>query len=93
LPEQKIIDLTVSKSFRLSSKLNVQLFMNVYNLLDQRDITNVYTDTGSPEYTTTTSSARAYNSTRVSTVDDGVILPSWYTAPRQVQVGLALGFN
>jgi hypothetical protein len=94
LPAQKIIDLSISKSFRLISKLSLQVFLNVYNLLDQRDATSVWTDTGSPDYTTTSQlAAKLYNNIRVSTVEDFVNQPSWYTAPRQVQVGLALGFN
>ncbi len=92
LPEQKIIDLTISRMIQLTSKLNIQLFLNVYNLLDQRDATSVYTDTGSPEYTTTNTVARVYNPLRIGTVEDFTNQWSWYTAPRQVQIGLALGF-
>jgi hypothetical protein len=93
LPDQKSVDLTINKSFQLTSTVNIQLFVNVYNLLDQRDATSVYSDTGSPDYTTLSSTARSqYNSLRVSTVEDFVNQPSWYTSPRQVQVGLALGF-
>ncbi|MCX6120921.1 MAG: TonB-dependent receptor [Ignavibacteriales bacterium] len=94
LPAQKLIDLSISKSIRLFSKVSLQVFLNVYNLLDQRDATNVYTDTGSPDYTTQSQpAAKSYNNIRVSTVEDFVNQPSYYTAPRQVQVGLALGFN
>jgi outer membrane receptor for ferrienterochelin and colicin len=94
LPAQKIVDLSISKTLRFSSELNLELFINVYNLFDQRDGTTVWGDSGSPDYTTTSeSAAKLYNNIRVSTVDDYVNQPSWYTAPRQVQVGLALGFN
>jgi hypothetical protein len=92
LPSQKTIDMTISKSIRLFSQVDMEIFLNVYNLLDQRDATNVYTDTGSPDYTTASQSI-PYNVKRVSTVDDFVNQPSWYTAPRQVQLGLTLGFN
>jgi hypothetical protein len=94
LPAQKIIDLSVSKSLRLFSKVNLQVFLNVYNLLDQRDATSVYSDTGSPDYTTQSLvPAKNYNNIRVSTVEDFVNTPSWYTAPRQVQLGVEIGFN
>jgi hypothetical protein len=92
LPDQKSIDLTINKSIPLTSTVTIQLFVNVYNLLDQRDATSVYADTGTPDYTTTSGTARLYNPLRVSTVEDFVNQPSWYTSPRQVQVGLALGF-
>ena len=48
-PDQKNIDLTVSKKIQLSRSMYIECFVNVYNLLDQSDVTTVYTDTGSPE--------------------------------------------
>ncbi len=92
-PAQKNIDLTISKMFQLFSNVRFEVFMNVYNLLDQRDETNVYNDTGTAEYTTNINpSIVPYNVNRVSTVEDYVLQPSWYTAPRQVHVGFILGF-
>jgi hypothetical protein len=95
LPAQRGLDLTISKLFMLSG-LRLELFLNVYNLLDLRDQTNVYTDTGSADYTTTIDpSSLAYNSynpDRVSTVQDFVLRPANFTGPRQVQLGFTLGF-
>lgn len=92
-PAQKGLDLTVNRSFRLDGRKRLGFFVNVYNLLDQRDATNVWTDTGSPDYTTTIDpSIVPYNESRVSTVEDFVNQPTWYTAPRQVHVGLAFEF-
>ena len=93
LSAQKTIDLTISKSINLSPRVRTEVFLNVYNLLDQRDATSVYTDTGTPEYTTQSQVASSYNSARVSTVEDFVNQPSWYTPPRQIQLGVTLGFN
>jgi len=93
LPAQKTVDLTISKLVKLSSRVNIEIFLNVYNLLDQRDATSVYSDTGTPEYTTNSAVARTYDPSRVSTVEDFVNQPSWYTSPRQVQFGVSLGFN
>jgi outer membrane receptor for ferrienterochelin and colicin len=92
-PNQKIVDLSVNKTLWLSSQFSMQLFLNVYNLFDQRDATNAYTDTGSADYTTQGQSSSKYDSKRLTTVEDFINQPSWYTAPRQVQLGLALGFN
>jgi len=92
-PDRKGVDLTINKLFRLGSSLRFELFVNVYNLFDQRDETVVYGDTGTADYTTGIDpSIVPYNSTRVSTVEDFVIQPSWYTAPRQIQVGINFGF-
>jgi outer membrane receptor for ferrienterochelin and colicin len=92
-PAQKGVDLTINKLFRLGSSLRFELFVNVYNLFDQRDETVVYGDTGTADYTTNIDpSVVPYNPSRVSTVEDFVLQPGWYTAPRQVQVGINFGF-
>jgi hypothetical protein len=95
LPSQRGLDLTINKLFMFSG-LRLELFLNVYNLLDLRDQTNVYTDTGSADYTTTIDPSNpaynSYNENRISTIEDFALQPSWYTGPRQVQLGLILGF-
>ena len=95
LPAQRGLDLTVNKLFMLSD-VRLELFLNIYNVLDLRDATGVYTDTGSAEYTTTIDpNSLAYNSydpNRVSTVQDYALRPGNFVGPRQVQLGLTLGF-
>ncbi len=92
-PTLKTVDLKINKKFKFGPNLYLDLFANVYNLLDQRDQTNVYTDTGSADYTTTINPSKVpYSSERVSTVEDFVLQPGWYSAPRQIQLGLAFGF-
>jgi len=93
LPAQRGLDMTINKTFPLASRVNLNFFVNVYNVLDLRDAVAVYTDTGSPDYSTGIKPSQIpYSATRVSTVEDFVNNSSWYIAPRQVQVGLALGF-
>jgi outer membrane receptor for ferrienterochelin and colicin len=92
-PNQTGVDLRINKAFRFASKLYLQLFMDVYNLFDQRNETFIYTDTGTAEYTTTIDPSKIpYNAARVSTVEDFVLQPGWYSAPRQIQLGLRFGF-
>ena len=95
LPAQRGLDLTINKLFMFSD-LRFELFLNIYNLLDLRDQTTVYTDTGSADYTTTIDPSNpaynSYNENRISTIEDFALQPSWYTGPRQVQLGLILGF-
>ena len=67
--------------------------MNIYNVFDTRDETSVYTDTGTAEYTTDVRIDEiVYSPARVGAIDRWVIRPEWYTAPRQIQVGLSVGF-
>ncbi len=92
LPAQKSVDLYVNRRFDLGA-VNLDVFVNIYNLTDQQDATSVYSDTGSPDYTTNVNPGRiTYTASRVGTIDDYVNQPGWYTTPRQVQVGVALNF-
>ncbi len=93
LPDQKSVDLTINKSFRLGSSIHLDVFVNVYNLLDQRDETQVRPDTGTADYTTTIDPSEIpFHENRISTVEDFITQPSWYTGPRQVQLGVQFGF-
>jgi hypothetical protein len=92
-PEQKNVDLTINRLFQLTSRFTLEFFINVYNLFDSRDATAVYADTGSPDYTTTINPSKIpYNSSRVGALDDYILQPSWYSAPRQIQAGIIIGF-
>ena len=92
LPAQKSVDLYLNKRFELSG-IHMNIFMNIYNLFDNRDERTVYADTGTAEYTTTVRPNEIpYDPARVGSLDGYVVRPEWYTAPRQIQVGLSLGF-
>lgn len=91
LPIQKNLDLYIKRRFNLD-KIDLTLFMNVYNVFDFRDETSVYSDTGSASYTTSPGSDEPYNENRIGTVEAWVTRPDWYTTPRQVQAGIQIGF-
>ena len=92
LPDQKSVDLFIQKRLRPAG-LQLDLFVNVYNLLDTRDDTQVWTDTGTADYTTTITPERVpYNPVRIGTVQNYITRPDWYTAPRWIQAGVAVGF-
>ncbi|MDM7924659.1 MAG: TonB-dependent receptor [bacterium] len=91
-PAQKSVDLYLNRDFRLSG-LRLGMFVNVYNLFDIRDNLNVYSDTGTADYTTQVNAAsQPYDAKRVGTVYDWMRQPGWYMAPRQIQAGLSVGF-
>ena len=90
LPAVRNMDIMISRNF-FFGRTRFQLFLNVFNVFDIKDVTGVYADTGSPEYTTNIDPDDIpYNVKRVSTVEDYVKQPSWYTAPRQVQLGFSV---
>jgi outer membrane receptor protein involved in Fe transport len=91
-PSQKNVDLTVQRTWPVGS-WEVSFFIYIYNVFDNRDEVSVYGDTGTADYTTYINPEKiGYNAGRIGTVEDYVLQPGWYTPPRQVQVGLSVGF-
>ena len=93
-PNIYMADLYITKRFPIG-KLNLMAFAYVYNVLDSRMATNVFSDTGSADYTTNpapTDPVYEYDPNRIGTVSDYMKRPEWYIAPRQVQLGLSFGF-
>ena len=91
-PMRRNIDLTINRVLSVG-KLQMNVFVNVYNLFDFRDALAVYGDTGKADVTSTIDPARqSYVDTRIGTVEEWAKQPSWYSAPRQIQAGLSIGF-
>ncbi len=87
-PSQLTFDLYLNRNFKLQGR-TLSIFMNVYNLFDRKNATNVYTDTGKPDYTLEELYVHE-SPERVGTVKDFFTHPDWYTPPRKVQIGMAL---
>jgi hypothetical protein len=83
-------DLRLFKKFKVA-KLDLSVFMYVYNLFDQRSAYSVWSDTGSPKYTLNMRNA-SFDNNRVSTLEDNYSHAEWYSEPRQVQAGISLTF-
>jgi outer membrane receptor protein involved in Fe transport len=93
-PNIYMADLYITKHF-LVGKVKLMVFAYVYNLLDNRMATSVFSDTGTADYTTNpspTDPVYNYDANRIGTVSDYMKRPEWYIAPRQVQLGLSFGF-
>jgi len=92
LPGQKSVDLYIDRKFPLGV-LNLTLFVNVYNIFDQRDELNVYGDSGTATYTTRIRPSEIpYDAARVGTVEHYVLQSGWYTSPREIQAGVEINF-
>jgi outer membrane receptor protein involved in Fe transport len=91
-PMRRNIDLTVNRGITVG-KLRLNAFVNVYNLFDFRDALAVYGDTEKADVTSTIDPVKqGYVASRIGTVEEWAKQPSWYSAPRQVQAGLSVGF-
>jgi hypothetical protein len=85
-PGVATVDLFATRTLHLGG-LEPGLFLRVYNLLDARNVTNVYTDTGLPTPNLRTSSGAALG---LNSKDEFFRRPDFYVAPRLVQLGVSL---
>ncbi|MFQ6617122.1 MAG: carboxypeptidase-like regulatory domain-containing protein [Fidelibacterota bacterium] len=92
LPSRNSFDVYLYRRFNPGT-LEFSVFINIYNLFDQKNETWIYTDTGTASYTTYINPKDiSYDARRIGTVADFVNHPEWYTEPRQIQIGFTLGF-
>ncbi len=90
VPYFMVFDLRFSKSLRLAG-MEVALLGNVYNLFDRRNEFNVYTDTGRATNSTTFSEVRGATIFN-NTAEEFLRQPDRFSEPREVQLGLKIGF-
>lgn len=84
MPAKYEIDLTLFKQFEFAG-LSPKLFLEVYNVLDRRNVVNVYSDTGEPDVT--------LFQLQTSAFDPGYyVRPGNYSEPRRIQLGLEFKF-
>jgi hypothetical protein len=55
--------------------------MNIWNFFDRENILNVFSNSGKPDY-----------STNPNASEELMHRPEWYGPPRQIEIGLELGF-
>ena len=85
LPARFTVDLNMFKTFDLSGDADLEIFLNVFNLLDSRVINNVYVDSGEPDFPLPIRT--------LETADPGFYSnPTFYAEPRRIQLGLSISF-
>jgi outer membrane receptor protein involved in Fe transport len=89
-PTQFDIDLYANYTFKLMG-FDLTAYMKVFNLLDTRNVVNVFSDTGAPDYTTSTQNVGP-DPARPNTVDEYIKYPTNYGVPRLVQTGIEFKF-
>lgn len=90
IPSQFVLDLKIDKTFNLGG-LDINAFLRIFNLLDNRNPIRVFGDTGQPDFTTETQTI-GENSQRPNTPEEYVKYPDHYGEPRNIQFGLELSF-
>ncbi len=90
IPSQFAMDLKIEKTFNIGW-FDLNAFLRVFNLLDNRIPIRVFGDTGQPNFTTETQDV-GENQNRPNTVEEYVKYPDHYAEPRNVQFGLEISF-
>lgn len=78
------VDLNLYKEFPMG-RVRPRVFLEVFNLLDTRNVNSVFTDTGEPDVT--------IDQLRATAFDPGFyVRPDHYREPRRVQLGIEVRF-
>ena len=80
-------NISLLKSFQLSAHVSV------YNLFDIRNELTVYGDTGRSSYSLTPTYTPQLSGPMLNTLDEYLMVPSYYSAPRQIKIGLSLSIK
>lgn len=91
-PSNTNIDLQCYKDFGLGP-VKLSVFLRINNLLDTKNATQVYTDTGQPDWSLDEQQQLRINAPRVvSSVQDWFTRPNYYSEPRRVELGTTISF-
>ena len=92
MPSTYNLNLRLYKDFKIGSS-TLSVFLRVDNVLDTKNATQVYTDTGQPDWSIQELQQLAINPPqRVSTVQDWYTRANYYSAPRRIQFGTSFTF-
>ena len=87
----------ISEDFSKYSLLIKHIIMtahiNVYNLFDIRNELTVYGDTGRSSYSLIPTYTPQYSGPGLNSLDEYLIEPTYYSAPRQIRLGFSLSFK
>ncbi|MFZ0390709.1 MAG: TonB-dependent receptor, partial [Calditrichia bacterium] len=90
-PASHTVDVYLYKNISVF-KMDYSFFIRVFNLFDIKNENDVFTDTGRAGYTLEPQYAGSQHPRGLNPLDMYFIRPDFYSAPRQVQIGLELGF-
>ncbi len=97
LPSNMTVDMKFLKHFDMNnSKYKLSFFLEVDNLFDKRNIVDVYTNTGRPDYDGFTSQETLSTGVEQTELNDLDVLfdkdPTHYSKPRTVRAGFEFNF-
>ena len=87
------VDLRGFFNFTLSKALQLTAHINVYNLFDIRNELTVYGDTGRSSYSLTPTYTPQFSGPGLNSLDEYLIVPTYFSAPRQIKLGFSISFK
>ncbi len=91
-PSTYDVDLRLFKNFRFGA-VTLSVFARVYNLLDTKNATSVYTDTGLPDVSLQGERLAEVNpNPRIASIQDWYTHPFFYSDPRRIEFGTTISF-
>ena len=87
------VDLRGFFNFTLSKALQLTAHVNVYNLFDIRNELTVYGDTGRSSYSLTPTYTPQFSGPGLNSLDEYLIVPTYFSAPRQIKLGFSISFK
>ena len=93
-PSSFNVDLRAFYDIVISETIKLNLFARVYNLFDIQNEVNVYSDSGTADFTINEYNYRLRNTPElVNSLDEFYRNPSFYSEPRRIEVGATIYFN
>ena len=87
------VDMRAFHNVTLFSSIQLSFHVNVYNLFDIRNELTVYGDTGRASYSLIPTYTPQYSGPMLNTLDEFLVVPSYYSAPRQIKIGLSISWR
>ncbi len=93
IPSSTDVDVRLYKDFRIASASVITLFLRINNLFDSKNPSQVFADTGQPDWSLDEQQQLRIGGPRqVSSVVDWFTRPNYYSEPRRVELGTTFLF-
>ncbi len=91
-PSNTDVDLNLYKDFTVGPS-TFSIFLRINNLLDTKNATQVFTDTGQPDWSLEEQQKLRINTpSKISSIQDWYVRPNYYSEPRRVELGTTISF-
>jgi outer membrane receptor protein involved in Fe transport len=93
MPATYDLDFRIYKDFKFGASTTLSVFLRVNNLLDTKNATQVYSDTGQPDWSVAEQQQIRVNPPqKVATIQDWYTNPTFYSDPRKIEFGSSISF-